>query len=104
MTKSPDPARLPPVAASGIRMLALDLDGTLLDDAKQIRARTAAALTLLRQRGIKIVLASARPPRSVRHIHAALGLDTWQVNYNGAMIWDESVRQAVFHQPPGLRA
>ena len=91
--------RLPPVAGSAIRMLALDLDGTLLDDTKQIRVRTAAALAELRLLGVKIVLASARPPRSVRHVYAALQLDTWTVNYNGAMIWDEPRRLAVFHRP-----
>ncbi|MGH7214874.1 MAG: HAD hydrolase family protein, partial [Tepidisphaeraceae bacterium] len=24
---------------------------------------------------------------------------TWQINYNGAMIWDESARRPVFHKP-----
>ena len=46
-----------------------------------------------------MVIASARPPRSVRHIYQALGLNTWQINYNGAMIWDEPTRSIVFHQP-----
>jgi len=79
--------------------LALDLDGTLLDDTKQINGRTASALAELRRRGVKVVLASARPPRSVRHVYAALELDTWQVNYNGAMIWDEIKRLSMFHRP-----
>jgi Cof subfamily protein (haloacid dehalogenase superfamily) len=49
--------------------------------------------------GVKVVIASARPPRSVRQIYQELSLDTWQINYNGALIWDEPNQQAVFHRP-----
>ena len=85
-----------------IRLVAIDLDGTLLNDAKQVSDRTALALRTLPARGVKVVIASARPPRSVRHIHQLLGLDTLTVNYNGALIWDEPNRRPVFHLPlPG---
>jgi len=84
-----------------IRMIALDLDGTLLTDEKKIAQPTAEALMAL-SKSIKVVLASARPPRSVRHLYKQLELDTWQVNYNGAMVWDEPSMSAVFHRPmPG---
>jgi hypothetical protein len=32
-------------------------------------------------------------------VYQALGLDTWQINYNGAMIWDEVCRTVVDHRP-----
>ena len=82
-----------------IELVAIDLDGTLLDDSKLVSERTAQALCCLPARGVKVVIASARPPRSVRHIYQSLKLDTWQINYNGAMIWDEPRRAVVFHQP-----
>src|SRR5215212_1007898 len=87
-----------------IRLVAVDLDGTLLNDSKQVSDQTAAALKCLPSMGVKVVIASARPPRSVRHIYAMLGLDTWQINYNGALIWDEPSQQPVFHRPlpPGV--
>lgn len=85
-----------------VRLIAVDLDGTLLNDHKEISDRSAKALSSLPDRDIKVVIASARPPRSVRHIFAALRLRTWQINYNGALIWDEIGRRAVFHRPlPG---
>jgi hypothetical protein len=85
-----------------IQLVAIDLDGTLLNDSKQVSDQTVAALCDLPARGIKVVIASARPPRSVRHIYQTLRLDTWQINYNGALIWDEPRRQVVFHLPmPG---
>src|SRR4029450_7349335 len=68
---------------SGIRLVAIDLDGTLLNDSKQVSDQTADALRCLPGQGIRTVIASARPPRSVRHIYGRLGLDTWTINYNG---------------------
>jgi 5-amino-6-(5-phospho-D-ribitylamino)uracil phosphatase len=89
-------------AAGQIRLVAIDLDGTLLDDRKQISPQTAEALLAVAQSGVRVIIASARPPRSVRHIYAALRLETWQINYNGALIWDEPAKKTVFHRPlPG---
>ncbi|CAN5451095.1 Cof-type HAD-IIB family hydrolase [soil metagenome] len=82
-----------------IKLVAIDLDGTLLTSAKQVSERTVRALRCLPDSGVKVVIASARPPRSVKPIYRALGLDTLQINYNGALIWDEPKRRAMFHLP-----
>jgi hypothetical protein len=86
-----------------IKLVAIDLDGTLLTKSKTVCERAAKALRCMPANGVKIVIASARPPRSVRAIYQELGLDTWTINYNGALIWDEvageSGGQAVFHRP-----
>jgi 5-amino-6-(5-phospho-D-ribitylamino)uracil phosphatase len=82
-----------------IQLVAADLDGTLLDDHKQIDPTTVRAIAAMPQCGVKFVIASARPPRSVRHIYHQLALTTWQINYNGALIWDQPSHHAVFHRP-----
>ena len=82
-----------------IRLVAIDLDGTLLDRDKRVSEQTVRALKCLPAAGVKVVIASARPPRSVRHIYHQLALDTWQINYNGALIWDEPTRRRIFHRP-----
>jgi Cof subfamily protein (haloacid dehalogenase superfamily) len=88
-----------------LRLVAIDLDGTLLTDTKQVSRRTVDALCGLPQQGVKVVIASARPPRSVRAVYEMLKLDTWQINYNGALIWDEGDKRPVFHLPlPGSLA
>jgi Cof subfamily protein (haloacid dehalogenase superfamily) len=84
--------------ASPIKLLAVDLDGTLLNSSKKVSQKTLDALRC-RPDDLRIVIASARPPRSVRLIYQQLGLDTWQINYNGALIWDETAGQAVYHCP-----
>lgn len=43
------------------KLLVLDVDGTLLNDAKEISKRTLAALLKVQQMGVRIVLASGRP-------------------------------------------
>jgi Cof subfamily protein (haloacid dehalogenase superfamily) len=82
-----------------VSLIALDLDGTLLDSRKRISARTVKALRLLPEVGVQVVVASARPPRSCRAIYQGLGLSTWQINYNGALIWDPSSDRLVRHWP-----
>jgi Cof subfamily protein (haloacid dehalogenase superfamily) len=89
----------PQLATPQVRLVAIDLDGTLLNDSKKVSEQTATALCGLPAAGVKVVIASARPPRSVRHIYQLLGLDTWQINYNGALIWDEPNQRPVYHRP-----
>src|SRR3954453_4788429 len=84
---------------TAIRLVAIDLDGTLLDDSKRVTARTVEALRCASASGVRVLIASARPPRSVRHVYHELGLDTLQINYNGALVWDEPARRAVDHRP-----
>lgn len=69
-----------------IRMVAVDLDGTLLTDRKEIGPRSAAALRAAAAAGVRVVLASARPACSARPYAASLGLDTPLVCYNGALV------------------
>jgi len=80
-------------------LLAVDIDGTLLRSDKQLTRRTGEAIRAAVASGVRVVLASARPPRSVRAIHNVLGLDTVQINYNGALIHDPVRSQNLFHQP-----
>lgn len=80
-------------------LLALDLDGTLLRSDKKLVMYDAVAIKEAMRRGVKVVLATARPPRSSRPIHQRLGLDTPLINYNGALIHDVDQNEHVFHQP-----
>ena len=80
-------------------MLALDLDGTLLRSDKKLVMYDAVAVKEAMRRGVKVVLATARPPRSSIGIHQKLGLDTPLINYNGASIHDVQTDRSTFHQP-----
>lgn len=87
------------MTSAQIQLVAIDLDGTLLNSAKQVDPETALALRRVVASGRRVVIASARPPRSVRPTYELLGLSTLTVNYNGALIWNEAKRQPFFHLP-----
>lgn len=88
-----------PLTADPIELVALDLDGTLLAPDHSVGLRSAEAIAEAVDRGIKVVLCTARPPRSSNRIHHALGLDTLQINHNGALIVDPVRDRVVFHKP-----
>ena len=62
------------MAQSNIKVLALDLDGTLTNDRKEITPRTRAALDAALARGVTVVLASGRPIAGVTPVARALEL------------------------------
>ncbi len=81
------------------KLVAIDLDGTLLRSDKNITKRNADAIKAARAAGVKVVLCSARPPRTVREIYTALGLDALEINYNGALIHDPVRQKHLSHLP-----
>ena len=94
--KDEPPLKVPP---DRVGLVAVDVDGTLLRSDRKICAAAVEAIRRCIKAKVKVVLASARPPRSVRQIHQALGLDTVSIHYNGALIHDLVRRKNLFHQP-----
>lgn len=79
------------MAESNIRVLALDLDGTLTNDEKIVTPRTRAALDAAVEQGVTIVLASGRPTAGILPLAKELGLDKKGgciLAYNGGKIVD----------------
>ena len=71
------------------KLLVLDVDGTLLNNAKEISKRTHAALLKVQHMGVRIVLASGRPTYGLIPLARALELDHFGgfiVSYNGCQI------------------
>lgn len=74
-----------------MKILALDLDGTLTNSKKEITPRTLQTLLAAQERGTRIVLASGRPPCGQRHIASLLQLPKYNgfiLAYNGGEIID----------------
>ena len=83
-----------------IRLVAIDLDGTLLNSAKEITATTATIIRTAREvAGVRVVLATARPPRTVLPFYSLLGLDTPMINYNGALVHEPHTGRIILHRP-----
>lgn len=67
-----------------LRLIATDLDGTLLDPSSAVTPRTRAALDAARSRGIHVVPVTARQPIGLRAIAADAAFDGWALCSNGA--------------------
>ncbi|MBW5448086.1 Cof-type HAD-IIB family hydrolase [Cohnella sp. CFH 77786] len=67
--------------------IVLDLDGTLLDSNKQVSGRNYNAVMSSHERGMKIIFASARPPRAVKAFlpESFMKIGSF-VYYNGAYL------------------
>jgi len=92
------------MARSNIRVLALDLDGTLTNDEKIVTPRTRAALDAAAAQGVTIVLASGRPTAGILPLAKELGLDKkggCVLAYNGGKIVDCVTGQALYQVQMG---
>ena len=69
-----------------LRLLCLDIDGTLLDTAHQLPPENRAAVQYAAENGITICLLSARPPQAIAPIAHALGVPGPVASFGGALI------------------
>jgi Cof subfamily protein (haloacid dehalogenase superfamily) len=67
-------------------IVALDMDGTTLNDQKTISPETIEYFQYLQSKGVIIVLNSGRPFRALRHYYQEMGLTGPVVCLNGGMI------------------
>ena len=71
---------------SGIKLIALDLDGTLLNTALKVSERNAEAVKRALDAGVKVVLATSRWYRLAKRNADRLGIDTPLICNNGAVV------------------
>ncbi|TGE33901.1 Cof-type HAD-IIB family hydrolase [Desulfosporosinus sp. Sb-LF] len=69
-----------------IRLVAMDLDDTLLRDDWTISPRVVNAIQKAQAQGVKMTIATGRMPISTRPYAEQLGLDVPVITYHGAMI------------------
>lgn len=83
-----------------VKLVALDLDGTLLNQNREIPQETKTRLIDLRNQGIQIVLATGRTFESAKRYYYELGLETPLIGCNGGVIYqpnrDELIEGAAF--------
>lgn len=85
-----------------IKAIALDIDGTLTNDKKEITPRTRAALMDAQHAGIRVILASGRPVQGLHALSHELELEKHGglvVAYNGAHVVNAETGDVLFDQP-----
>jgi Cof subfamily protein (haloacid dehalogenase superfamily) len=80
------------------RLIAMDLDGTLLDEELHMSARVRQALDACAARGIRLTLASGRSFRSMRSWARSLHIITPLICYQGAVIVDPVTEQVLYER------
>lgn len=83
------------VAGAPPRLIATDLDGTLLRPDGSVSARTRRALSRLAEAGIELVFVTARPPRWVDQLADVVGAHGMAICSNGAFVYDVPRRTVI---------
>ena len=79
------------------RLIAFDLDGTLLDNKKRLAPETLDALRAAGEAGILLVPATGRIPAGIPEALRALPGLRWGILVNGALLYDFGAERAVEH-------
>ncbi len=83
------------------KLIAIDLDGTLTNQRKEVTPRTLEALMLAQEQGLRLVIASGRPTHGVLPIAEMLQLSrygSFLLSYNGAEIYDCQAQKMIYRQ------
>ncbi len=78
------------------KLIAIDLDGTLLNSYGEVSEATRKALIEAKNRGTEIVLASGRPISSTESIAIELGTDNYLISGNGAAVYDIKKQEIIY--------
>lgn len=86
------------------KLIAIDMDGTLLNDHHEVTDEVRHALDAARERGVKVVLCTGRPLAGVRRYLKDLRLEDeedYVIAYNGAIVQNTNTNEVVFGQSLG---
>lgn len=80
------------------KLIAVDMDGTLLKEDKTISEATVKAINKARAKGVRIVLASGRPIEGLNRYLTELELiseEDYVLSYNGALVQNTATKEII---------
>lgn len=78
------------------KLMAIDLDGTLLNSYVEVSENTRKALLEAKNRGTEVVLASGRPISSTESLAVELGVDNYLISGNGSAVYDIKKQEIIY--------
>ncbi|WP_426816718.1 pyridoxal phosphatase [Winslowiella sp. 2C04] len=81
------------------RVIALDLDGTLLTPNKTILPESLEALAKAQQAGVKVLIVTGRHHVAIHPFYQALALDTPAICCNGTYLYDYQAKKVLASDP-----
>ncbi len=85
-----------------IKLITIDIDGTLLNSKKELTFEVKEAIKKAKQQGVHVVLATGRPTVGVMAFVEELGLnqdDNYVITYNGALIQNVGTKEILKKHP-----
>lgn len=85
-----------------IRLIAMDIDGTLLNSDRVLTEKTKKVLLEAQNKGIQLILASGRPVKGMQDLARELEMDKHHglmVCYNGSQIRDAQTNEVLYNRP-----
>jgi Cof subfamily protein (haloacid dehalogenase superfamily) len=82
-----------------LRLVATDLDGTIVPWGGEISDRTVRALQAVERQGVPVVFVTGRPPRWMTEVAERTGHTGLAVCANGALVYDLHSEEVVEHFP-----
>lgn len=79
------------------RLVALDLDNTLIGPDLTLSARVKAAIAAAQARGVRVTIATGRGPAPTEQFAQALNLETPLICFQGGIVYDHRTRQ-ILHE------
>lgn len=83
--------------AGRVRLIVIDIDGTLLNSRKVVTEANKRALARAAESGVTVAVATGRVFHSIRHILADLGLDIPAIVHNGSLIKTAFSEEIISH-------
>ena len=79
-----------------LKLLAIDLDGTLLNSYGDILNENKEAIKYALNKGVEVVLASGRDPLTMQKISRELGIENYLIAGNGASVYDIKAQKNIY--------
>lgn len=82
------------------KLLAFDLDGTLLNDSGELTPGNMAAIRRAKEAGLNVIIASGRSHSSISKFNQALGLtceNSFGISFNGAVVYKTATME-ILHE------
>ena len=89
---------LPPPPHQPIRLVALDLDNTLVGPSMVVTPRVRAALAAAVAKGVVVTIATGRAPEPTERFARDLGLTAPLICFQGGLVYDYGARRVLFEQ------
>lgn len=78
------------------KLIAIDLDGTLLNSYGEISLKNKEAIAYAKNKGAKVVLASGRDPKTMEKISEEIETSQYLIAGNGASVFDINLQQNIY--------